>query len=680
MAKIEITTTNIGGIKSRKDVIEMGKVNIVRGTSSSGKSSLLRGIHAAIVGQTPLEEKWTREIDTLRLHDRSSDQAILHRGAKEGKVSVSYNGTESSIAIPLTGRISSKNGMPKALFTTMLSNLPSTKLHQAIMNSEPGDKGNDFAWVVDELSDAGAYQNWHDALESVNQEAASLRLKFENWKNKGASNEEVRAKLESLRDEINIKMRARSKGAGAEEAKLDKELASLVNSANIARKDYDHKNSQIRAQQADSDEMSRINDSSKRQLRQAERRLDESEDLLDNPPMEPDISKDDQAIALLADEINMLKGNLEDDDLKAAIDIYLGGENAKISAASPKFTKAFEIVISKCGDSTAVAEVMAKHKELKSSRDIKVKHYLEDKRKYSMAEQQASAARSEISSAKATMADVKRRSNFDQSQFDRDKEDMRMCKDKFEAAEKKVGAIRAQLSKGDPEAEKDTKELEKINNQLSQIENSETFEVRFTSLNWLASDSRSLTEAQVESLLGDGSAGSERKTLVDSNLRISPPSIRNKITSALDSGLLADIEATSRYAALQADNQRQETRRVFNKVGTSLFAKLKFSPIVKVSLDTDYSLKLDWQNGDKTGLTGAGGERTIIASAMLIAMRKAYTPEVPILMLDGVLETLNEESSEELMSFLSEYSATEGISVIVSLLDDSKAVAEVNTR
>ena len=39
----------------------------------------------------------------------------------------------------------------------MLSNLPPTKLHQAIMNPKAG-QADDFAWVVDELSDAGAYK------------------------------------------------------------------------------------------------------------------------------------------------------------------------------------------------------------------------------------------------------------------------------------------------------------------------------------------------------------------------------------------------------------------------------------------------------------------------------------------------------------------------------------------
>ena len=90
--------------------------------------------------------------------------------------------------------------------------------------------------------------------------------------------------------------------------------------------------------------MTRITEDAKRKQRTAERRLDEAEDLLENPPMEPDISKVDQQIASLAEKINELKGNLEDDDLKLAIDAYQS-ESAKISAASPKFSKLFEVVI-----------------------------------------------------------------------------------------------------------------------------------------------------------------------------------------------------------------------------------------------------------------------------------------------------------------------------------------------
>ena len=109
----------------------MGKVNIVRGTSSSGKSSLLRGIHAAIVGQTPHEDKYIREVETLHLAD-GKDRRFYTVALVRGRHRL-YGGNESSISIS-PSKISSKNGTPKALFTTMLSNLPPTKLHQAIMN------------------------------------------------------------------------------------------------------------------------------------------------------------------------------------------------------------------------------------------------------------------------------------------------------------------------------------------------------------------------------------------------------------------------------------------------------------------------------------------------------------------------------------------------------------------
>ena len=83
-------------------------------------------------------------------------------------------------------------------------------------------------------------------------------------------------------------------------------LKSENKKAEIARKDYEQKSAQIRAQHAEASAMARITDDAKRKQRTAERRLDEAEDLLENPPMEPDISKDDQQIASLAEKINEL--------------------------------------------------------------------------------------------------------------------------------------------------------------------------------------------------------------------------------------------------------------------------------------------------------------------------------------------------------------------------------------
>ena len=67
-------------------------------------------------------------------------------------------------------------------------------------------------------------------------------------------------------------------------------------------------------------------------------------------------------------------------------------------------------------------------------------------------------------------------------------------------------------------------------------------------------------------------------------------------------------------------------------------------------------------------LTGSEGERTLIASAILIALREAYTPEIPVLMLDGMLDNLNDEPREELVSFLNAYAGEKDVAVIATAL------------
>ena len=64
------------------------------------------------------------------------------------------------------------------------------------------------------------------------------------------------------------------------EAKLGKDLASEQNKASIARKDYEQKSAQIKAQQAEASEMARITDDAKKEAEDGRRRLDEAEDLL----------------------------------------------------------------------------------------------------------------------------------------------------------------------------------------------------------------------------------------------------------------------------------------------------------------------------------------------------------------------------------------------------------------
>ena len=99
----------------------------------------------------------------------------------------------------------------------------------------------------------------------------------------------------------------------------------------------------------------------------------------------------------------------------------------------------------------------------------------------------------------------------------------------------------------------------------------------------------------------------------------------------------------------------------------------------KMELDSSYQLKISWKDGRVTGLSGSGGERTIVAAAMLIAMRRAYTPEIPLLFFDGVMGNLNDKARKELESFLASYAESTDIAVVATLLTDSSQL-KIETR
>jgi len=294
-----------------------------------------------------------------------------------------------------------------------------------------------------------------------------------------------------------------------------------------------------------------------------------------------------------------------------------------------------------------------------------------------MADQQAAAARAEISSSIATIKDAESTMTTDLSSMVVMKEKRDRYESVYKAASSELEKLLSQTSTSDPEEMKDRKAERALTDELGTLENTTTFAVRFTSLNMLPNQTMNLTLKEAETMLSIETTKEANKALIQNNLAKGAGEIRSILTTELDRGLLEHIGSSAQWAAEEADRQRQETRRVFNNVGTTMFERLKVSPITGVSLNNDYNIEINWAEGPPTGLTGAGGERTIIAAALLIAMRKAYTPEIPILMLDGVMENLDARPREELLAFLGEYAKTEEIAVLTSRLNRDYDSAKV---
>ena len=677
MAKISVNTKNIGGLKDFSTEISPGSVNIVWGKASSGKSSIIRGIHLGISGR-PEKPELAEEAENLHLDDTTSDQALLLRGASEGSVRVSIPGEgEMSAVIPKTGMIRGTNTDEQCVLTTLLAQLPPTKLYRSVMNPD-SENPDDFMWVVDELSQAGQYNNWFQVLHSLEQEASSERDRYRNWKSalqgSASEQEEILAQMAVIAK----RQEERSKDLGAATKQLRDKLSSESKVYETNYKEFFRLRSELDDVKAANEQQERKRDASLRNLKIAQSKLDEAEDLLDMDLIEPEMGKYDSQVSAKEEQVRKVSGSIEDPKVKKVVDAFIkdpGNPSAALNSALEELSK-------NVGDSTALESAMSALKEAKANRDKVLKDFMEKRRKYGMAEQQAQAARAEIAAARAARSEAEKSMTVDAGGIAKMEEKVRSSEQKFKASEKAVKALQTEMASLDdsPEARKDEEERKALESRLGAMETSSVFELRFSSLQMIPNQTMRLSESQADELLGSDETDTPASDLVIQFLDDSVPEIRSRLIDEIDNGLLLAVAATSRWAQEEADKQRQETRRIFNDVGTTLFQRLKVSPISSVSLDTDYRLRIDWSDGESTGLTGAGGERTIIAAALLIAMRKAYTPNIPILMFDGVLENLDPRPREEFLDFLAEYAKSESVAVVASLFDSSKAKATMSVR
>ena len=165
---------------------------------------------------------------------------------------------------------------------------------------------------------------------------------------------------------------------------------------------------------------------------------------------------------------------------------------------------------------------------------------------------------------------------------------------------------------------------------------------------------------------------------MERNLSKSSSEIEGLLLGLLKQGKLSEIvNATFDYAEEKAKEHREKAREIFNQVGATIFTTLVL-PYAENGIRLFIPVENLWKDGRVTGLSGSGGERTIVAAAMLIAMRRAYTQKF-YLFFDGVMGNLNDKARKELESFLASYAESTDIAVVATLLTDSPQL-KIETR
>ena len=679
MSEIEITVEDFGGHSGKNThKISKGKLNIIGGSSASGKSSLVRGAQFALVGGATKHGPLADEINNLHLDDGSSEgYGLVHSGKNKATAEIVSDGIGFSSTISKSGMVSGVNNNMKAAYTTMLSSQPESILHEAVMKETNGD---DFSWVVDDLSEANNYLNWSNILHRVKQEINSKKKEFETWKSSSKNIDskieqltEKRKKVSEKRSTVIAEMKDGREG-------IDKEIDAATKLKETAERNVEKLESELRVMENNTSLFEDRLKKARENQRIYRRQIDAIEEAVEQGYQTPDTSVLDTAIESLKLELAAASG--KDGSvwrISEAIDAI-----AKQPSPVTELTNLRKFWIDELGDNEKLKAIQAELSEKQRERtSILTK---------------AAQRRQEIASAKQRMADLKRQENdakkqqseaqqampFAEAKLRETREKLATDKLALASAEQRVRVLNDELSQYDnPEKEALDAQYKILDDEIKSLmlSKQKSFLIRYDSLGMMGSDTIEVNEELGSAHFSgiDRSDKSEQE-LLEKNLSKSSSEIEGLLLGLLKQGKLSEIvNATFDYAEQKAKEHREKAREIFNQVGATIFTTLSFSPMQKMELDSSYQLRISWKDGRVTGLSGSGGERTIVAAAMLIAMRRAYTPEIPMLFFDGVMGNLNDKARKELESFLASYAESTDIAVVATLLTDSPQL-KIETR
>ena len=232
----------------------------------------MRGIHLGLVG-APVKHR--DEIERLRLNDAKSDGALLRRGSDKGTVSISYDDNTIQATIPSTGFVSGTGSNEKAVYTTMLSDLPMTKLYGACYNESTENK-DDFRWVSEVVSEAKDLLVWQNVLNPLEQEIIATRARFQQWKSSKGDSESRVKEIDDRLQEITAKEKELNKAAGAEAAKIGEKLATARSQYKTHADEYNRMSIEVeRIKSKNAQQLRRIA-AAESEIKVATRRLNEA--------------------------------------------------------------------------------------------------------------------------------------------------------------------------------------------------------------------------------------------------------------------------------------------------------------------------------------------------------------------------------------------------------------------
>ena len=684
MSEVTIKLANVGGLEKFETSIDLGTVSVIRGAAASGKSSILRGALLALVGTTYNSgDALKTEAKSLRLHDTGED-GLLRDVADSADASVKVGEREWRTKLGRSTGVKG-SGEPKALYTSLLARLPPTRLYNSIYSPNEEER-NDFSWITDDLSDAGTYSLWFNLLDPLSNQMDSLKLRAEQWRDKQS---EISDQLNILEEQKNEKQDIDDSLGKEQDKDLGQKKAdrkSAREKRDSAKADYQTAYRDLTTWERENKTTSDMIGRAKQRIKASRREIGRLDELANARITRPDLDSLRKEKEVVDDRIAARRGASEatsgDAEGVQHWDEW-DPQNPHAGFAAWMETKRTAIAAAESGGEDQSESNRLGAERTRLDRDYREKmsqraRAEEDLGIQRRIERKAIQSRDElettVSGGSQRGADLGRTATTAKGAYDGNKSEF----EKLDIDIKKMEQV-------SPEQKALRTEITELETQILTLRNSQEpfLRIRLDALGMTASEELALTENEIFDRLGkyeaaEGDGEAAVKSLVK------PGMARNDVQSHLyemfeEGTLWARTSSMKEYCRKMYEEHRQAARRIFNETGSSLFEALDFSPFEKVELDTDYQLRMKRKGQDAwIGISGSEGERVIVAASLLIAMRKAYTPGIPLLMFDGVLDNLDDTPKAQLMNFLREYASNEGIAIVVTSMDTNTSVAQVH--
>jgi DNA repair exonuclease SbcCD ATPase subunit len=647
-ANLEIR--NVGFLKGTAAFdFRSGRLNVVEAPNRLGKTTILKGL--ATVLALPSKTDLPNQIATrLGLLDSSGNtDPLINVGAIDASIGLSVNGDKRTCSLRIGKPLNiSPRGDERFLLTGILS-------EESEITRKLRDGSGDFDWIVANLSLADKYEK---ASLVVEKELNESKLKLEEIEERTVHLRQVKERIQHSvkeKDEVSSrleKIEARIARLPSKSPELEKNWGSLQirereirGHRDMLRKNIMSKKTEIATYKKRLDSLNAEINASKRELQKIEKKLAEL------PPKKEMEDWETEVRHVEVDEIPKVREN------RARIEGYTSLFESAMSSLHARGTGTYEIKCPICGKPAlkATGELKLHYEEMQrelSALNNKIASLTMRKNELLNRKKQLDEERTELEETRTTL---RAQSSRKESELNRGSRD-------FEGLNKSLEPLLNEDGKLEKELAATENELKIIGQQRARLgaDERQSFEERGETMQRLNMLEKEITKSQEE--LSDSSVE-----------RIEDKFVPIEALGQIYREWSQITQNTIDLLREEAGKQKREAAKRFNEKIKGLLWKLGFTDFEDVWLDEEsYSLNILRKKGQRSQPPSSlsTSEKHALATLLQLAVKDAYMPENPFLIIDEVVLDFDRNRVDKIMGYLSELAKERDWFIIMTRLGD----------